>query len=183
MKVARFAVAVAFLAFGCSREMRLPTDPVDVAPSSSNLTPAPDSANHGQSATGHVDQTQSPFGIVVINQYSFSAIRTPHGRINGQFEFRAKFQGQVVRAHGDVECLSINGNQARVAGRVTQSTFPEGVPIDSELTWTVTDNGEGGRGRDTASQMLGFPKDLFCAATVGQYPEAPIRRGNIQVRP
>lgn len=185
MKLMTVAIAAAVLAAGCSREMRLPTgpDPMAAPPSSSSLTAASDQADRVQSATGHVDQTSSPFGIVVIDQYSFSAIRTPHGQINGQFEFRAKYQNVVVRAHGYVECLSINGNQARIAGHVTHSTFEAGIPTGSTLTWTVTDNGEPGRGRDTASQMLGAPAELFCATPVGQYPEEPLRRGNIQVRP
>ncbi|HEV8660995.1 MAG TPA: hypothetical protein VGS96_20515 [Thermoanaerobaculia bacterium] len=135
-----------------------------------------------QSATGRVDQASTPFGVTVIDQYSYSAIRTPNGQINGQFEFRAKFSGVVVRAHGDVECLSINGNHARIGGRVTQSSFEEGIPVGSELTWSVTDNGEPGRGRDTASQMLGAPAEAFCESQA-QYSESKLRNANIQVRP
>ena len=185
MKRLKIAVVAVLLCAGCSREMLSPTDPglVTANPSSARLTVAPDAAGLGQSATGHVDQISSPFGVVVIDQYSFAAIRTPQGQINGQFEFRAKYQGLVIRAHGAVECLSINGNKARIAGRVTQSTFEGGVPTGSTLTWTVTDNGEPGRGRDTASQLLGAPPEVFCPATAGQYSEAPLRRGNIQVRP
>lgn len=176
--------AVLTVAGGCSREMRLPTDPAPLAaPSSPSLNAATDGASGVQSASGHVDQIASPFGIVVIDEYSFAAIRTPQGQINGQFEFRAKYQGLVVRAHGEVVCLSIDENKARVAGRVTQSTFEEGIPVGSDLTWTVTDSGEPGRARDTASQMLGAPAEAFCAVTVGSYPEAPLRRGNVQVRP
>lgn len=183
MKMTKALLCVAVLAAACSRhEMRLPTDPL-ADMTNPGLQAESTSSNHTQSATGHVDQTESPFGIAVIDQYSFSAIRTPQGKINGQFEFRAKYQDIVVRAHGDVDCLTINGNHARIAGHVTQSTFEAGIPTGSELTWTVTDNGEPGHGRDTASELLGFPRELFCAAPAGQYPEAPIRRGNIQVRP
>lgn len=183
MKMTKALLSMAVLAAGCShREMRLPTDPLaDMTKPALQAESA--GSNHTQSATGRVDQTQSPFGIAVIDQYSFSAIRTPQGKINGQFEFRAKYEGVVVRAHGDVDCLTINGNHARIAGHVTQSTFEPGIPSGSELTWTVTDNGEPGDGRDTASELLGFPRELFCAAPAGQYAEAPIRRGNIQVRP
>ena len=180
----KFAVAAVLLCAGCSREMLSPTDPTQMAAEPSvRLTAATDASGGGQSASGHVDQTSSPFGVAVIDQYSFSAIRTPQGQINGQFEFRAKYQGVTVRAHGQVECLSINGKKARMAGRVTQSTFEGGIPVGSTLTWTVTDNDEPGRGRDTASQLLGAPAELFCAATAGQYAEAPLQRGNIQVRP
>lgn len=183
MKMTKALLSIAVLAAACSRhEMRLPTDPLAGMTKPALQTEAT-SSNHAQSATGHVDQTESPFGVAVIDQYSFSAIRTPHGKINGQFEFRAKYQGLVVRAHGAVDCLTINGNHARIAGHVTQSTFEAGIPSGSELTWTVTDNGEPGDGRDTASELLGFSRELFCAAPAGQYPEAPIRRGNIQVRP
>lgn len=180
----KMLLCAALVAAACSREMRLPTDPIaDIGKVPQLATQSDDSKNHVQSATGHVDQMESPFGVGVIDQYSFSAIRTPQGKINGQFEFRAKYQGLVVRAHGFVECLTINGNRARIAGVVTQSTFPEGIPAGSELAWSVTDNGEPGRGADTASQLLGFPGPLFCATAVGGFPEAPLRRGNIQVRP
>lgn len=183
MKMTKALLSIAVLAAACSRrELRLPTDPLADVTRPVRAAEAT-SSNHTQSATGHVDQAESPFGIVVIDQYSFSAIRTPQGKINGEFEFRAKYLDVVVRAHGDVDCLTINGNHARIAGHVTQSTFEAGIPIGSELTWTVTDNGEPGKGRDTASELLGFPRELFCAAPAGQYPEAPIRRGNIQVRP
>lgn len=184
MREMRLAVVLVLLTFGCAREMRLPTEPVDIS-ATSKRTPATDAShrNRVQSATGHVDQTESPFGVTVVDQYSFSAIRTPHGRINGQFEFRAKYQGVVVRAHGEVNCLTINGNKARIGGRVTHSTFEEQIPVGSEVTWTVTDNDEPGRGADTASQLLGFPLDIFCAAPAGSYSEAPLNRGNVQVRP
>jgi len=183
MRMTKVLLSVAVLAAACSRrEMSLPTDPIAGAAKPRLQTEAR-AADHVQSATGHVDQAEIPFDVVVIDQYSFSAVRTPQGRINGQFEFRAKYQDLVVRAHGDVDCLTINGNHARIAGHVTQSTFEAGIPTGSELTWTVTDNGEPGDGRDTASEMLGFSRELFCAEPRGQYPEAPIRRGNIQVRP
>lgn len=181
MKMMNVLLGFVIVAFGCSREMRLPTDPI--APSSAKPLHTTLEARNGgvQSATGHVDQTFSPFGVVVINQYSFSAVRTPSGRVNGQFEFRAKYLGLVIRAHGDVECLRVNGNKAHIAGRVTQSTFEAGIPTGSELTWNVTDNGEPGTGRDTASQLLGAPAQAYCASPF-DYPESVLRRGNVQVR-
>lgn len=185
MNVVKIGIAAALLTLGCARdEMRSPTDPtpanVLIASDGKVVT---EERGGVQSATGHVDQMASPFGIVVIDQYSFSAIRTPQGQVQGQFEFRAKYENVVVRAHGEVVCLSVNGNHARIGGRVTQSTFEAGIPVGSDLTWTVTDNGEPGRQRDTASQLLGAPAEAFCATAVAQYPEAPLRRGNVQVRP
>ena len=184
MKINNLLLCAAILVAACSREMRLPTDPIaDPATTQHLVTQSQSEDHHVQSATGHVDQTESPFGVAVIDQYSFSAIRTPQGKVNGQFEFRAKYGNVEVRAHGSVECLTIDGNKARIAGIVRQSSFEEGIPSGSELTWTVTDNGEPGAGHDTASEFLGAPAQAFCAAAVVSYPEAPIRRGNIQVRP
>lgn len=174
-------VAVGLLSiflFSCQgRESFLPTDP---SPPQSTLRQSASShGGHGWAA-GHADLSFE-FGTTVVDQFSFIARETPSGRNNGQFEFRAKYQGVTVRAHGRVDCISVVGNKARIGGTVTHTTFPEGIAKDSQLTWSVTDHGEPGAGADTASPLLGAPAEAYCAAGL-PYPEFPIARGNIQVR-
>lgn len=173
---------VAFLTFSCNgREPFLPTDP-----SAALSKPRTEANSQPTGASGHAD-IEFEFGATVVDQYSFNAHVNPYGRVNGQFEFRAKYLGLVVRAHGRVDCVAVEGNKARIGGTVTHSTFEEGIPVGSELTWRVTDNGEGQDSEDTASAMLGMPPgfsaELFCATGAPYpYPEFPVGRGNIQVR-
>jgi len=144
-----------------------------------------------QQVTGHADvEFRFPTTTTVVDQYSFSAIRHQDGRFTGQFEFRAKYMGLRVRAHGEVRCFRIDGNKARLAGVITKTTFEEspppglsGLPVGEVLTWSVTDNRSN---NDTASPLLGDPPQptqdpfRFCERGL-PYPETLIRRGSIQI--
>jgi len=165
------------------------------APDASLLAPAENSAARQtpgavthQQVTGHADiEFQFPDTTAVVDQYSFSAIRHQDGRFTGQFEFRAKYRGLRVRAHGDVLCFRIEGNRARLGGIITKTTFEDspppglsGLPVGEELTWSVTD----GRGNnDTASPLLGSNALAYCAGGISYPWEMPIRRGSIQIHP
>ena len=152
-----------------------------LAATSGFAAPGDDPAE-SQIVTGHVDIASKLGDVLIVDTYSFGAIRHDD-RVKGQFELRAKFLDVVIRAHGFVECVFVTGNRARMGGRVTQSTFPEGLPEGTELTWSVTDNGEGAKDpADTASMLLGNDAAAYCAAGL-PYPEFPLRRGNVQVRP
>jgi hypothetical protein len=141
-----------------------------------------DDPAESQIVTGHVDIASNIGDILIVDTYSFGAI-SHDGRVKGQFELRARFLNVLIRAHGFVECVSVTGNHARIGGRVTQSTFPEGLPEGTELTWSVTDNGEGENDSpDTASMLLGNDAAAYCASGLS-YQESPLRRGNVQVRP
>ena len=139
-----------------------------------------------QSVTGHVDIMASPFGIPALDKYSFAAIRHTDGSVSGQFEFEHRFtvNGQQVRdkVHGTVDCLTIIGNSARLGGTIRHSKSPD-LPEGTQLTWSVTDNGQGKKDqRDTASEMLGNDAFAYCLGGL-PYPQSPLRHGNIQVRP
>jgi len=136
-----------------------------------------------QSVTGHVDVASTVGDVLIVDTYSFAAIGHKDGRVSGQFELHVRYLDVSIRAHGFVECLSVTGNRARIGGRVTQSTFEGGLAVGTQLTWSVTDNGEGGNDpRDTASMLLGNDAAAYCALGL-PYPEFPLRRGNVQVRP
>jgi len=136
-----------------------------------------------QSVTGHVDIESTLGNVLIVDTYSFAAIGQKDGRVSGQFELRARYLNVLVRAHGFVECLFVTGNRARIGGKVTQSTFEAGLPEGTQLTWSVTDNGEGEKDPpDTASMLLGNDAAAYCALGL-PYPEFPLRRGNVQVRP
>jgi hypothetical protein len=143
-----------------------------------------------QSATGHVDVVAPPFSNV--DKYSFSAISHPNGSVSGEFEFRQIREGVELRVHGSVDCIVVvGGKRARIGGTVrtpSRETAPF-FPAGTQFIWSVTDNGEGHNDPpDTASELLQVPgvapNDVFSYCSAGGFPpEAPLRRGNVQVRP
>ncbi|MDQ3516025.1 MAG: hypothetical protein M3403_04540 [Gemmatimonadota bacterium] len=137
----------------------------------------------GSSAGGHAD-FRYEFGTEVRDTYSFSAKVSPGGDVHGNFEYRTRYSGQIVRVHGRVLCVTVTGNKARVGGIVTKSTFPEAIPPDHELTWSVTDNGEGKHGPpDSASPLLGTnDAEGYCKGGLPYPLETEQDRGNIQVK-
>jgi hypothetical protein len=121
----------------------------------------------------------------VVDEYTFHAVR--HGDdINGEFHLLQRrvingVEEAVVIASGRIECLTVAENRARVGGRVTMTTFPEGIPMGSEITWSVTDNGKNAKADDSASQPLGNNARAYCALGL-PYPEQPVERGKVQVK-
>ena len=127
---------------------------------------------------------QSP--TTVVDEYTFFGVR--HGDdVNGKWEFRqtrgvGESQTTVV-ASGLILCLKVEGNKARVGGRVEATSFPEGIPVGSEITWSVTDNGKSANADDTASEPLGPLINARTYCQIGSaYPEHSVERGKIQVK-
>ncbi|MGZ8411885.1 MAG: hypothetical protein ACXW05_04065 [Gemmatirosa sp.] len=150
----------------------------------------------GGRASGHVGLTLG-FGFftnIASEQYSFVALSTS----NSPTPFAAKGQydmtlttatGVVQEFHGQVICMSVTGNTARMAGQLT-SVVVNGIPrpinpAQSHNIWSVTDNGEGRGTTDTASPMIFFPAavaPLHCATDFIP-PQFANQEGNVQVRP
>lgn len=132
-----------------------------------------------QTVTGHVD-----IASLNINKYSFAAIDHGNGRFSGQFEFEQTRGDVTLRVHGSVDCLAVIGNRARLGGTVRHTSDPDIFPVGTQFIWSVTDNGEGNKdGRDTASEMRGGNAFAYCLGGLSFPDEAPLRRGNVQVRP
>lgn len=117
-------------------------------------------------------------------QFSFSATGNGDGTakgnvvlINPEFNFRANF---------DVQCLSVVGNRARVAGVVRKITEDPELNEGDVFVFQVTDNGEPGRGTDTISRVFfteqPFEANPLYCSTFENLPEEPIDNGNIHVR-
>jgi len=128
------------------------------------------------------------FNSVVIDLYSFHVKGRP-GDMKGKFKLYQlrSIEGQMeaeVIASGEMLCGTVVGNKARVAGRITHTTFPEGLPVNQELLWSVTDNGNGENAPDTGSQPLGLPPGLgeaYCS--LGAFaPELLVGQGQIKIR-
>ena len=99
-------------------------------------------ANAGTEAnvTGHADYLLTTVANAQA-RYSFSAERHRSGDVKGQLEYKTSLEGGTT-IHGEVECVEVTGNTARLAARITKSntaSAPEGM----FLVWEVADNGEG----------------------------------------
>jgi hypothetical protein len=133
----------------------------------------------------HVQITNMVFGATTVDRYSFHAMEHD-GDVKGNFflyqlRIIEGVEDAVVIASGPMECVTVNGNKAKVGGRVTYTTFPEGIPMGSEVTWSVTDNGKSAKADDSASQPLGNNARAFCDLGL-PYPESPVERGKIQIK-
>ena len=114
-------------------------------------------------------------------RWSFNAKRRDDGTVTGQFEFTGRIFGTPVRAHGDVLCLSVEGNRARLGGVITHSNF---VDPGTEAMWNVEDNGEGATEADRASVLktgLTGEAKAFCLTPETYLDARPVVTGNVQV--
>jgi hypothetical protein len=134
-------------------------------------------AGSGPSANGS--------GQLVINgvkrQFSFSATTKSDGTVNGSAEIHnPNFD---FRSHIDVSCLLVDGNRASIGGRVRSTNDPA---FDGQNGFfTVIDNGEPGKGKDTISLVFfANPPGPEACRFIGpdDFDQTPISAGNIQVR-
>jgi hypothetical protein len=115
--------------------------------------------------------------------FSFTALKYADGTVDGEYQLFSRNTG--ARIHGDVVCLSVDGNLAWVGG--VQEHGSEGFPPGVENGFRVADNGEGASGpRDEMSTMSmneqpGFAQ-AYCNAKPSAPPILPIEAGNIQVQ-
>ena len=124
-------------------------------------------------------------GTTVVDRYSFVALKQGSD-VTGKFEFVQMrningVQTAVVIAAGSIVCVHVDAHRARVGGRIDFTTFPLGIPVGSEITWSVTDNGQYPRAKDSASEPLGNNARAYCDFGL-PYPEYPVERGTILVR-
>lgn len=95
-------------------------------------------ANDGYFASGHGNLVMEGS----LRTFSFNAREFKNGdEIRGSFELKNRQVG--VRAHADLDCLRIEGNEAFLSGVLTQVNGVEGSFIGDEVWFHVKDNGEG----------------------------------------
>jgi hypothetical protein len=151
---------------------------------------APQQAATRGRAGGHADAVA--FGA--DRRYSFTALSTaspPPSAAKGNVEFHIVLSsGDQAVGKGDVLCMTIVGNRARIAALFTsfrrnnvELPIP---PTLNNLVWTVEDNGEGANDpRDRASiifQTSTAGGQFHCAVGFG-LPLEPNNNGTIQVNP
>lgn len=138
-----------------------------------------------QSVTGHWEVIGLGGNL---NKVSVNGNIHEDGSVSGEVQFELfGDDGLSVVAHGDVYCLHIEGNTARIAA----IGHRQGDPQDSELIGILTaiDNGEGAESPPDRASALRTVSTLDRAklhCDQGLNPEIPVfevQRGNIQVRP
>lgn len=107
---------------------------------------------------------------------SFGAFDHGNGNITGQATFIDNAAKTKVTI--DVECLSVNGNTARVDGTVRKSTNPN-FAADAGVTFIVEDNGEG---ENSQPDRFNPPVLGGCRGAVKVPKLLTSDSGNIQVR-
>lgn len=133
----------------------------------------------GPSASGHGTIT---FEDGTKRQFSFSARQNADGTVKGTaiihnpaFDFRSRI---------DITCLQVVGNRASFGGTVKSTNDP--FFNGQRGFFTVFDNGEPGKGKDTISlvffdAVVGPEACQLISAT--DFDQIPIDGGNVQVRP
>lgn len=77
------------------------------------------------------------------SNYTFQAQLLDDGSIRGNAQLQARCSG--ITAHMEVFCLSVEGNEAWLTGRITHIQPKEyQALVGLELTWRVVDSGPGG---------------------------------------
>lgn len=138
--------------------------------------------NVGPSANGSAILSEEDlFGY--FQNFSFQAKENWDGSITGSIEFKCRIPGSG-RAHGTIDCLTIEGNEAILSGVITQTDknldfLPENVPF----WFKVVDNGEGNNyPADEFSDIYVLHESIPCGESL-PVPLFPIENGNVQVNP
>jgi hypothetical protein len=121
-----------------------------------------------------------------VSSFSFNAIKHKDGSVTGKMIYQWREAG--VNMQVDIDCLTISGNKARMAGYCTK-IYGQGIPADyvTEGAWTsfvVEDNGEGKDANpDNISAIvfyLGTNPPLPCSNVNAFATYLPVS-GNIQI--
>ena len=150
-------------------------------------------AASGGRASGHVGFPSGVPGLGIASErYSFTALSTDPATpfaAKGEYEMTlTTVAGVTNRIQGDVICMGITGNTARIAGQITKA-WRNGVqipiPARTHNVWVVVDNGEGQTTPDQVS-LMGFQTapvaSTHCAVGTPTIV-FPNQEGNVQVLP
>jgi hypothetical protein len=169
--------------------------PFDVAfgtdASSTQMAAAAQAASGGR-ASGHVGLNLPASPGVVSEKYSFAALSadpsTPFAA-KGQYEMElTTATGRTNKVHGDIICMGITGNTARIGGQITKLWVNNvQVPIagPTHNIWVVVDNGQGQAVPDQVSLMqytIAPGAQAHCATGLPSVVFAN-QEGEVQVEP
>ncbi len=114
--------------------------------------------------------------------FGFSAIKKNDGTVNGHLVYH--FRGGNISIKMDIDCLTIDGNNAIMSGVVTQvdgDNVPAFIFVGQRAEFQVEDNGEGGDDPPDLFSNINLGPNASCNL-IAPLPYLPID-GNIQVQP
>lgn len=146
------------------------------------------------SVTGHWEVIS--LNGLFLNKISVSALKRLDGTVTGEAQYEQfDDEGKTILAHGDVKCLEVEGNVARI-GAVGENKLATPA-ITAYGMMTVIDNGEGSndppdRGSSVFSTLNPLRMQQHCGTAIAANPPVggvipdrnvlTVQRGNIQVR-
>lgn len=110
--------------------------------------------------------------------YAFHASMDADGTVKGKFDLH--FSNLDATVHGDIVCLSVTGNVARVIGRVTRAEGANAATLPPYFAWLAEDNGEGA-GAEPDRVSLFRPTTQPAPCTSGLLLPTEWTNGNVQV--
>jgi hypothetical protein len=115
-------------------------------------------------------------------RFAFHANTMPNGDVKGSGVLT--ITGGEAQIKFDINCLSINGSTAIMAGKVTSVSGNTAFQVGWDCWFKVVDNGEGSNAApDQITLLSGNPGGLDCTIQViGNNPLNDIEGGNIQVK-
>jgi hypothetical protein len=154
---------------------------------------AAEQAPIGGRAAGHIGFNFAGATVGLASErYSFTALSTEPAATfaaKGQFELMlTTATGVEQKFHGDVICMNIVGNTARLAGQLTKiwiNNVQRPITGATHVIWTVVDNGEGQGTPDFGSPMFfnnATNALLHCTAGFTP-PQFANQEGDVQVQP
>lgn len=141
---------------------------------------SPVSASNGDKATGGGQILVASDGRGPGDTIAFQAQARPDGTATGMLNVIDRVQGaggQGYHFRGDVTCIDVQGNTAKIAGTGTSADGST-----SGFTLIVIDNGEGALA-DNDTIALQYTNDPTCEREDGDDDgQTDLARGNAQVR-
>lgn len=117
--------------------------------------------------------------------FSFNGTKKADGTVGGRFHFRVHdAQGEGSRIWGEITCLTVEGNQAWLAGYVTKAGNPANV--GRPHGFRVVDNGQGANAPPdlvTRTWSGNYPTEDYCRDKPDFQPLNVVEAGNIQIHP
>jgi hypothetical protein len=149
-------------------------------------------AASGSRASGHVGLNFPGSPGVVTEKYSFVALSadpsTPFAA-KGQYEMQlTTATGRTNKVIGDVICMGITGNTARIGGQIRKlyvNNVEVPLPVLTHNHWVVVDNGQSQATPDLVSVMqytLAPGAQAHCATGLPSFV-SPNQEGEVQVQP
>jgi hypothetical protein len=156
---------------------------------STQMAAAAQAASGGR-ASGHVGLNLPASPGVVSEKYSFVALSadpsTPFAA-KGQYEMElTTATGRTNKVHGDIICMGITGNTARIGGQITKLWVNNvQVPIagPTHNHWVVVDNGQATPDQVSLMQYTIAPGAQAHCATGLPSVVFPNQEGEVQVEP